>query len=103
MTNLTRRTEPFIVEKILDELWIEVKCQSNSVIARSPRNCFKASLKNNLPGGRALFELGVLPDYRTLTNSEYRKVLLGSGTVVDKLHRREGNSPDHQLRPLNAD
>ncbi|CAA7014161.1 unnamed protein product [Microthlaspi erraticum] len=24
-----------------------------------------------------------------------------SETVGDKLHRREGNSPDHQLRPLN--
>ncbi|KAF1855282.1 hypothetical protein Lal_00033157 [Lupinus albus] len=22
-------------------------------------------------------------------------------TMGDKLHRREGNSPDHQLRPLN--
>ena len=25
-----------------------------------------------------------------------------SETVGDKLHRREGNSPDHQLRPLNG-
>ncbi|KAK3198154.1 hypothetical protein Dsin_021569 [Dipteronia sinensis] len=24
-----------------------------------------------------------------------------SETMGDKLHRREGNSPDHQLRPLN--
>ena len=24
----------------------------------------------------------------------------GSETVGDKLHSREGNSPDHQLRPL---
>ena len=25
-----------------------------------------------------------------------------SETMGDKLHRREGNSPDHQLRPLNG-
>jgi hypothetical protein len=25
-----------------------------------------------------------------------------SETVGDKLHRREGNSPDYQLRPLNG-
>ena len=25
-----------------------------------------------------------------------------SETVGDKLHRQEGNSPDHQLRPLNG-
>lgn len=28
-------------------------------------------------------------------------VKVASETVGDKLHRREGNSPDHQLRPLN--
>ncbi len=27
----------------------------------------------------------------------------GSETVGDKLHSREGNSPDHQLRSLRAD
>lgn len=27
---------------------------------------------------------------------------LASETMGDKLHRREGNSPDHQLRPLNG-
>lgn len=30
-------------------------------------------------------------------------VLYGSETVGDKLHSREGNSPDHQLRPLSGD
>jgi len=33
------------VEKGWDELWIGVKCQSNSDIAGSPRNSFRASLK----------------------------------------------------------
>ena len=33
------------VEKGLDELWIAEKFQSNSEIAGSPRNSFRASLK----------------------------------------------------------
>ena len=33
-----------IVAKISDELWIAVKCQSNLVIAGSPRNSFRASV-----------------------------------------------------------
>ncbi len=33
-----------LVENSLDELGIGVKGQSNSVIARSPRNSFRASL-----------------------------------------------------------
>ena len=32
------------VENGLDELWVGVKGQSNFVIARSPRNSFRASL-----------------------------------------------------------
>ena len=32
------------VENGLDELWVGVKGQSNLVIARSPRNSFRASL-----------------------------------------------------------
>ena len=32
------------VEKVLDELWIGVKGQSNTVIAGSPRNAFRCSV-----------------------------------------------------------
>ena len=32
------------VEKLLDEVWIGVKCQSNVEIAGSPRKSFRASL-----------------------------------------------------------
>ncbi|KAF1855292.1 hypothetical protein Lal_00001547, partial [Lupinus albus] len=39
------RPEPVSVEKLWDELWIGVKCQSNAEIAGSPRNSFRASLK----------------------------------------------------------
>ncbi len=52
-------------------------------------------------GGRALNGLGVLPDYRTQSNSEYRWWNCGSQTVGDKLRGRKGNSPDRQLRSLN--
>ena len=33
------------VEKLWDDLWVGVKGQSNSVIAGSPRNSFRASLR----------------------------------------------------------
>ena len=42
------RPEPVIVDKVLDELWIAVKSQPSLVIAGSPRNAFKGSLRNYL-------------------------------------------------------
>ena len=36
------------VEKLLDELRIGVKCQSNVEIAGSPRNSFRASLRRHI-------------------------------------------------------
>ncbi len=44
MGKTTWRPEPVSVENGLDELGIGVKGQSNPVIARSPRNSFRASL-----------------------------------------------------------
>lgn len=44
MVDPTWRTEPGHVEKCLDDLWLGVKFQSNSEIAGSPRNSFKASV-----------------------------------------------------------
>ena len=43
-----------LVEKCGDELWIAEKFQSNSEIAGSPRNSFRASLVGKITGGRAL-------------------------------------------------
>ena len=60
------------VEKVWDELWVAEKFQSNSEIAGSPRNSFRASLEAKSNGGRALNGLGALPGYRTLSNSECR-------------------------------
>ena len=48
------------VEKLWDELWIGVKCQSNVEIAGSPRNSFRASLKVKNIDGRALIGLGAV-------------------------------------------
>ena len=56
------------VEKGSDELWVAEKFQSNSEIAGSPRNSFRASLEVKICGGKALNELGALPGYRTLSN-----------------------------------
>ena len=49
------------VEKLWDELWIGVKCQSNVEIAGSPRNSFRASLEVKIAGGRALIRRGAYP------------------------------------------
>ncbi len=46
------------VEKSWDELWIAEKFQSNSEIAGSPRNSFRASVGHVSSGGRALNRLG---------------------------------------------
>ena len=40
--------------------------------------------------------------YQIETNSEYQLLNTTSETVGDKLHRQEGNSPDHQLRSQNG-
>ena len=52
-------------------------------------------------GGRALDELEPIPGYRIQSNSECRRVKSGSQYVRDKLHVREANMPDQQLRCLN--
>ena len=49
------------VEKLWDELWIGVKCQSDTEIAGSPRKSFRASLMVKSIGGRALIGLGPTP------------------------------------------
>jgi hypothetical protein len=47
------RPEPISCATLPDELWLEEKFQSNSDIAGSPRNSFRASLVME-PRGRAL-------------------------------------------------
>src|SRR5579875_2345028 len=52
-------------------------------------------------GGRAPIGRGALPGYRPHSNSESPRRSAGSQTAGDKLRRREGNSPDRQLRSRN--
>ena len=72
MSKIKWRSELKSVKKLPDDLWLAEKFQSNSEKAGSPRNSFRTSLERIIYGGRALKELGVKPDYRTLSNSEYR-------------------------------
>ena len=58
MSKIPWRSEHTSVEKGGDEVWIAEKFQSNSEIAGSPRNSFRASLVEESGGGRALNGLG---------------------------------------------
>ena len=58
MSKITWRSEHTSVENGGDEVWIAEKFQSNSEIAGSPRNSFRASLMEKSNGGRALNGLG---------------------------------------------
>ena len=98
MSKIKWRSELIVVKKAPDELWIAEKFQSNSEIAGSPRNSFRASLEEVICGGRALNEVGAKPGYQTLSNSEYHVCKSRSQTVGDKFHGQKGNSPDRQLR-----
>ena len=60
MSKIKWRSELISVKKLPDELWLAEKFQSNSEIAGSPRNSFRASLDDKIYGGRALKVLGAL-------------------------------------------
>ena len=62
------------VEKGSDELWIAEKFQTNSEIAGSPRNSFRASLNLKIAGGRALNGCGGFTAYQALSNFEYQYI-----------------------------
>ena len=54
---------------VADDLWIAEKFQSNSEIAGSPRNSFRASVDVKITGGKALNGLGgdkLTEPYQTL-------------------------------------
>jgi hypothetical protein len=90
------------VEKFSDELWVGVKGQPNPGIAGSPRNIFRYSLGKFVAGvehwmGKGLYQV---TDPTQTPNTVH--INSGSQAVGDKLHCREGNNPDRQLRPLSA-
>ena len=49
-----------------------------------------------------LIGLGGFTAYQTLTNSECYDMFLRSEGMGAKVHCREGNNPDYQLRSLNV-
>jgi hypothetical protein len=59
------------VEKVLDELWIGVKGQSNLEISCSLRNNFWVSLGKTSIGVEHWIHKGAQPAYRRKPNSEY--------------------------------
>ena len=69
------------VENFSDDLCLGVKGQSSRGIAGSPRKISRYRLGSFRCGGRALTGLGVLPDYQTLSNSEYH-ILLSQEAVM---------------------
>ncbi len=60
------------VEKLWDDVGVGEKFQSNTEIAGSPRNSFRASLGNKDGGGRALNGCGARKGYQVHSNSECR-------------------------------
>ena len=70
------RTEPVDVEKSLDDLWVGVKGQSNSEIARTPRNAFRCSVKRGVMEVELPIGLGGFAAYQTLMNSECHNTAL---------------------------
>jgi hypothetical protein len=49
-----------------------------------------------------LIRPGAFTGYRILTNSEYYDMFTRSEPAGAKVHGREGNNPDHQLRSPNV-
>ena len=62
------------VEDGLEELWLGVKCQSNTEIAGSPRNVLRYSVTDEIHGGRALNGRGGHKVYQSLSNFECRVI-----------------------------
>ena len=61
------------VEDGSDELWVAVKCQSNSEIAGSPRNVFRYSLRRFVAGVEHWMGAGPNNGYQAQPNSECRR------------------------------
>ena len=75
-----------------------MKGQSNSEIARTPRNAFRCSVDYSFIEVELLIGCGGFTAYQFLTNSECYKMFLRSEGMGAKVHVREGKNPDHRLR-----
>lgn len=78
-----------------------MKGQSNSEIARTPRNAFRCSDIDSFIEVELLIGCGGFTAYQFLTNSECYKMFYISEGMGAKVRVREGKNPDHQLRSQN--
>ena len=80
-----------------------MKGQSNSEIARTPRNAFRCSVRSSVTEVELPIGLGGFTAYQPLMNSECRDMFPGSEAAGAKVRCQKGNNPDHQLRPPSKD
>ena len=93
--------EPVSVEKLSDDLCVGVKGQSNSEIARTPRNAFRCSpgettAEVERPIGCEGLRRPSSPDELRMPRQDSRSE--GAGA---KVRVRERNNSDHRPRPRN--
>ena len=87
-------------EKRSDDLWLEVKRQTNLAIAGSPRNIFRYSLDQADTRGRDTEKGWGGRPYPLLPNSECACTSGRESVLRGNLVVREGNNPDHRIRSL---
>ena len=90
------------VEKLLDEVCVGVKGQSNSEIARTPRKAFRCRLCCFLCEVERLIGCEGFTAYQVQTNSECAEVKAWSKGAGAKVRAREEKNPDHRLRSRNV-
>ena len=90
------------VEKLLDEVRVGVKGQSNPEIARTPRKAFRCRLRGYLCEVERLIGCEGFTACQVQTNSECAQADLWRKGVGAKVHTREEKNPDRQLRSRNA-
>ena len=101
MGNTMWRAAPISVEKLLDELRVGVKGQSNLEIARTPRNAFRCSLGGFGHEVERLIRCEGFTAYQVLINSECVSVNSGSEGRGAKVPSLKEKNPDHRLRSPN--
>ncbi len=79
-----------------------MKGQSNSEIARTPRNAFRCSLGCFLCEVERLIGCEGFAAYQVRTNSECSQVKAGSEGMGAKVRAREEKNPDRRLRSRNT-
>jgi hypothetical protein len=67
-------------------------------IARTPRNVFRCSVYGSVLEVELPIGLGGFTAYQPLMNSECQDINICSEGMGAKVHVREGNNPDQQLR-----